>query len=546
MLKRFWDMTKTSVGGAAVLLGVASLTSRLVGILRDRLLSATFGAGTELDIYYAAFRIPDIVYGMVVGGLVTAGFIPVFTRYLGSDASPTRGVNERAARLVDVLLSLLGAILALAAVVGLFAAPSFVPIITPGFGPEEMERAVFLTRIMFLSPIFLGLSNVFGGILQTKRRFLVFAFAPVLYNVGILLGTFLLAPRFGIIGPTVGVVSGAFLHLLVQIAACRDAGYRFRFVWDRSHEGVLQIAKLMLPRLASLGSAQINVLIVTGIASTMSAGSIAIFTLANNLQQFPISIIGVSFGAAAFPLITELAASGKHRDFAQAIARATSHILFLIIPATVLMLLLRAQIVRVVLGAGRFDWEATVATADALAFFSLSLFSQALWPLIVRACFALEDTLSPLYAVIAGVVLERLVAWALVANGMGVAALALASSVGSVLVILWIWFAVRRKVGSLEEGKIVRSAAITTLAALVMAVAVQLTKTGIGTALGTDTFLRIAAQGAGAGIVGIAAFVAAAYLLGSDEIRGILAMSRRKFATLPVSDIRQEDGSLAP
>jgi putative peptidoglycan lipid II flippase len=545
MLQGISRKTTMTVGGAAVLLGLASLASRLVGILRDRLLSGTFGAGTELDLYYAAFRIPDMVYGLVVGGVVTAGFIPVFTRYLAADAAEDRGVNGDAARLADALLTLLGAVLAGGALVGAALAPWFVPRITPGFDPELMDRAVFLTRVMFLSPVFLGLSNVFGGILQSKRRFFVFAFAPVLYNLGIIGGTIVGAPSAGVLGPAAGVAVGAFLHLVAQILACRDAGYRFRPAWDPRHQGIVQIMKLTLPRFASLGSAQLNAVVVTGIASTLGAGSIAVITLATNLQQFPIGIIGVSFGVAAFPLIAELAAQDKRDEFAQALARATRHILFLIIPATVLILLLRAQIVRAVLGSGNFDWADTIATADTLAFFSLSLFSQALWPLLARACFALEDAMTPLYAVVAGIAVERTAAWALLARGMGVESLALASSVGSVFVILWIWVALRRKVGSFGEWAIVRSVGITSAAALAMAFVVQFTKTWIGTALGTDTFVRIFAQGAGAGLAGLAVFGIAAYLLGSEEVKNIVAMSRRRFATVPATDINQVDGGIA-
>ncbi len=546
MLKRFWDMTKTSVGGAAVLLGIASLMSRLAGILRDRLLSSTFGAGAELDVYYAAFRIPDLVYGMVIGGIVTAGFIPVFTRYLGEHANPETGVGEGASRLADALLSILGVVLVVGALIGVVAAPWFVPIITPGFDPEQMELAVALTRVMLLNPIFLGLSNVYGGILQTKRRFLIFAFAPVLYNLGAILGTAFLAPSIGALGSVIGVTSGAFLHLVAQVLECRAGGYRFRFIWDPMHEGIRQIARLSLPRFASLGAAQMNHLVITGIASTLGAGSIAVFTLATNLQLFPIGIVGVSFAVAAFPLISELAAKGKTAEFVAAIARTTKHILFLIIPATVLMLLLRAQIVRIVLGAGRFGWADTIATADALAFFSLSLFSQALWPLIARACFAVEDALGPLYAVLAGIAVERTVAWMLVVKGMGTPGLALASSIGSIVTIAWLWFALRSRVGSLEESSILKSVAITTGAALVMAVVVQLTKGAIGDALGTTTFLRIFAQGIGAGLAGTLAFFATAYALGSGEVRSIMAMYTRRFATVPTPGIRQEDGHIAP
>lgn len=551
MFARFFRKTSSSVTFAALLIGGASLLSRLVGVFRDRLLSGTFGAGRELDVYYAAFRIPDLVYGMVVGGVITAGFIPVFTRYLGSHASPDKGLGESAERLADSLMVTLGLLLATGALLGAALAPQFVPAITPGFSSEDVMQAVLLTRIMMLSTFFLGLSNVFGGILQTKRRFATYSLAPILYNVGIVAGTAFLAPRFGIVGSAIGVVFGAFMHFVAQMIACADAGYRFLFPAGLKsafgHDGVRQIAKLTVPRLASIGAGNVNALVVTGIASTLGAGSIAIYTLSNNLQLFPTMIIGSSFAIAAFPVISELAAKGKRAEFAGAVSNTTKNILFMIIPATVLMLLLRAQIVRVVLGTGQFDWADTIATADTLAFFSLSLFAQALWPLLARACFALEDVLSPLWAVIAGIVVERIAAWQMVSAGMGTPALALSFSLGSVVTIVWLWAALRHRAGaSLGERGIIRAIFRTTIAALCMAITVQAAKTVLGNAFGTQTFLAIFGQGLGAGVVGLAVFIAAAYALGSEEAKSVVAMYSRKFAPVPVPELRQDDGTIEP
>lgn len=544
MLRRFFRATTTSVTFAALLIGGASLLSRLIGVFRDRLLSGTFGAGRDLDIYYAAFRIPDFVYNLVVGGVITAGFIPVFTAYLGKDASPEKGVNPEASRLADALMSAMSALLIGGAVIGMAMAPRLVPWITPGFGTADAAQAVMLTRLMFLSPIFLGLSNVLGGILQTKRRFVTYSFAPVLYNVGIVSGTVLLAPRFSILGPALGVVAGSFLHFAAQLIAAMDAGYRPHAAWAPRHIGVKQIAKLTVPRLAGLGASQINLLIVTSIASTLGAGSIAVFTLANNLQLFPTGIVGTSFAVAAFPLIADLAAKGKREEFAAEVSRTTRNILFLIIPATVCLLLLRAQIVRVVLGSGKFDWKDTVATADTVAFFAISLFSQSLWPLLARACFAIQDVFNPLWAVVAGIIVERGLAWKFVSMGLGTPGLALAFSGSSIFVIIWLWVALRHKTGALHERDVLRSLVVTSVASVCMAFTMQFIKTALGRALGTQTFLTVLAQGAGAGAAGIAVFAAIAYMLGSEEMRAVVAMYRRKTVPVPVPEIKQEDGSI--
>ncbi len=557
------------MSSAAAVLAVATLASRFAGIIRDRLLSGAFGAGTELDAYYAAFRTPDFIYNLFVLGAITAGFIPVFTAYLakedarvaplwgppdsaqrdastggGESGDRTRAINTQASELASLLLTILGVSLTVLAALGVLAAPAVVHVLTPGFGGAERQLTVTLTRIMFLSPIFLGLSSVLGGILQTKRRFFVYALAPILYNVGIIFGTVALAPTMGITGVAIGVVVGAFLHFLAQVVACRGLGFRYRFAWNTAHEGVREIGRLTVPRTAGLAVAQVNLMILTGIASTLGAGGIAVFNLANNLQNFPVGIIGVSFAVAAFPLISELAAKNQQREFVAALGKTVRSLLFLIVPTTVAFLLLRAQIVRVILGTGRFDWQDTVATADTLAFFTVSLFAQALYPLVVRAFFAFHDVKTPLLTAIVAVLAERSLAWYLVGKGMGPAGLALAFSIGSIIDLALLWMLLRRRTAGLAEGAIFRSLARTTAAGLLMAGAMQGTKAAVAGIVDMRTFAGIFAQGASAAVVGVAVFLGAAYLLGSEEAKGIVRLYGRKTMPVPASNIIQEDGAL--
>ncbi|HTK04324.1 MAG TPA: murein biosynthesis integral membrane protein MurJ [Candidatus Eisenbacteria bacterium] len=541
MVRKLFTKATGSVTAAAAVLGIASLASRLVGVLRDRLLSGTFGAGRELDAYYAAFRAPDLVYNLFVLGAITAGFIPVFTRYLAKKDVGDDGMNEEASELGSLLFTMLGAILLVVGVVGAATASWFVPALAPGFDAPGRELTVRLTRIMFLSPLFLGLSGVLGGMLQTRRRFFVYALAPIFYNLGIMAGIVLLSPSMGITGAAVGVTIGAFLHFLVQLIACRAMGWRYRFAWSGSHEGVRTVARMTGPRMASLAVSQLNVWVLTGIASTVGAGGIAVFNLANNLQSFPVGVIGVSFAVAAFPLISELAAKDDRKEFVAQLSKTVRTILFLVVPATVALLLLRAQIVRVVLGTGNFDWKDTIDTADTLAYFSLSLFAQALLPLFARAFFAFHDVKTPLILAASSVVLERTIAWMLVGRGMGTPGLALAFSIGSVANIAFLWVALRHRIGDLGEKAVLRTLALTSVAGVAMAAVIQGLKIAVAGVVDMRTFMGIFAQGAVAGVAGIGVYVVAAYLMGSEEARDVVRLYRRKFVPQPAeAQIGQE------
>lgn len=543
MVRKLFTKATRSVTAAAAVLAVATLASRFVGIIRDRLLSGTFGAGSELDAYYAAFRTPDLIYNLFVLGAITAGFIPIFAAALAKEGiDETDGIGEAGNDLASALMTVLGVGLVVLATVGVVAAPSIIDLVTPGFGAAQRTLTVSLTRIMFVSPIFLGLSSVLGGILQTKRRFFIYAAAPVMYNLGIIAGTLLLAPSLGIRGSAYGVAIGSFAHFLVQAYACRAIGFRFRPRWAPSHEGVRAIGRLTVPRVAGLAVGQVNLFILTGMASTLGAGGIAVFNLANNLQNFPVGILGVSFAVAAFPLISELAAKGKNEELVSQFGRTSRTVLFLVIPATIAFLLLRAQIVRVILGTGRFDWTDTIDTANTLAWFTLSLFAQALYPLVVRAFFAFHDVRTPLVTAVVAVVVERTLAWYLLAKGMGAPGLALAFSVGSILDLALLWVLLRHRVGDLGESRIFRALFQMSVAGLLMAVAVQGSKILVADLVDMRTFMGIFTQGASAAVVGVGVYVAVAYLMGSEEARDAVRMYRRKFVPVPAASQLAQEG----
>jgi putative peptidoglycan lipid II flippase len=341
----------------------------------------------------------DLVYNLLILGAISAGVIPVFTALLDkkSDGQSAHSGKKESWYLINSILNI--AFLAIIIVCSLLfiLAPYLMPLITPGFSQEKMDIVVKLSRIMFLSPIFLGISAILSSILQSYKRFFIYSLAPIFYNVGIIIGALYFVQYFGIYGLAWGVVLGSVMHMLVQLPATFMTGYRYKLVFGFKDKNVRKVGKLMIPRTLTLIINQVNFLITTIFASTLMMGSLAIYNLANNLQSFPLGIFGVSFAVAALPVLSSLAASKKTDDFVSTISTTFRQILFFTVPVSILLYVLRAQIVRVILGSGQFSWIDTRLTAAVLAIFALSLFAQGSLPLIIRGFYALHNTKTPFF-----------------------------------------------------------------------------------------------------------------------------------------------------
>lgn len=399
MVKKLLNHSSKTVFSAAVILSITALTSRILGLFRDRLLAGKFGAGEELDIYFAAFRLPDLIYSILVMGAISSAFIPIFAQYWQKD-------KKEAWHLTSGVFNLLSLILIFLAIIFVFFAPWLISFIAPGFSGEKREMTIILTRVMFLSPIFLGMSSILSGVLQYFNRFFVSSLAPILYNLGIIFGIIFFVPRMGLLGLAWGVVLGAFLHFLIQLPSAIYSGFHWQKIFTFYHEGIRKIIKLMIPRTVGLAGTQINFWVITAIASTLATGSIAVFNLSNNLQYVPIGIIGISFATATFPKLAKSFAEKDKENFSRGFFSTFSQILFWVLPITVIFFLLRAQIVRIVLGTGQFGWADTRLTAAALGIFAFSVFAQSLIPLISRAFYSFHDTKTPVFVSLFGVVLN--------------------------------------------------------------------------------------------------------------------------------------------
>ncbi|OGH71956.1 MAG: murein biosynthesis integral membrane protein MurJ [Candidatus Magasanikbacteria bacterium RIFCSPLOWO2_01_FULL_43_20b] len=522
-IKNFSNQSQTIVG-AAVVLGLMSLVSRLIGILRDRVFANQFGAGDILDAYYAAFRIPDFIYNLIIVGALSAGFIPVFLHLINKD-------RRKAWRVTNSVINILGILLLI--ICGLFFifTPQLTRWLAPGFDAEKIKLTISLTRIMFLSPILLGLSGIASSVLQSFKNFFIYSLTPIMYNIGIIIGAMFFVPIWGINGLAYGVILGAFLHLILQLPTLWQHGFRYQplILWRDKH--VREIGKLMIPRTLGIAINQLNFLAITIIGSTLISGSIAIFNLANNLQYFPIGIIGVSFAIAAFPTLSQAVAENRRHDVITELSATIRQILFFIIPITIIFLLLRAQIVRVVLGSGQFNWNDTILTANTLAFFSFSLFAQCLIPLLARAFYALHDTWTPFLIGLATTVANITTA-IYFKSSLGVSGLALAFSISTIIQLVLIWLFLRKKLGTLKENEIITSLYKISVAALIMAIVVQLFKAPLSGIVNMEKFWGIFTQGAIAGTVGLLVYCGILFLLKSQEILQFNASLKKRWLRL--------------
>lgn len=516
MIKRLLNNHSRTITSAATVLGASFLISRLLGLLRDRLLAGTFGAGDELDIYYAAFRIPDLVYNLLVIGALSAGFIPVFTSFLKKKQSDF-SMSEAWYLANGVLNILFVALIIICGVLVVFT-PWLMKLITPGFSGEKMAQLVLLARFMFLSPIFLGISSVLGGILQSFKKFFLFSLSPIFYNLGIISGILLLSGALGILGATLGVVFGAFLHMLILVPGVYRSGFHYRWVFDLAHQGIKKISRLMVPRVLALAVSQLNFLAITILASTLLAGSLAIFNLAYNIWSFPLGIFATSLAVAAFPSLSEWAQTKNWAKFKKVFSSTFRQIIFLIIPASAFFIVLRAQIVRVILGSGKFDWQDTVLTINTLLYLTLGLFAEALILLLVRCFFVLEDTKTPFLLGITSSAIRIFAAWAFSCL-MGVEGLALGFSIGSVCYFVLLWFFLKKKVKVLAEKEIFVSGLKIIIAALVAASASYGALWLIGSLVNLRTGLGILTQGFVAGLIGLALYVILGLALRSPETK---------------------------
>lgn len=508
------------------MLGAAFLAARVLGLVRVTVIGAEFGAGPDLDAYFAAFRIPDTIFQLAAAGALATALVPVTAGLVAT------GDERRAWRVVSSVAALMLAIMVGLALLAAFAAPGLLRAALPDFRPAQLDRTVELTRIMLAAPILLGLGTVATATLNSVGLFAASGLAPTVYNLGIIGGAVLLAPIIGVDGLAIGVVVGSLGHLAVQLPQLRRIGFTPSF--DLGDPATREAVALLVPRAIGLGASQLIFLASTALAQGLGTGAISVFNVAFTVFQIPIGIIGVSLGTALLPSLSRATATGDIERFSALIGRSLRVLLFIMIPLTGLMIALAEPGVALLFRHGRFAVVDVSRTADTVRFFAIGLAGETLIAVLARAFYARRDTRTPVAAALVTVVVDVVLSVALV-GPLGVTGLALAIAVGS-----WIETAIL-------VALLVRRAPATTLAglgtgALIFAVGSLIASAA---ALGADTVLARLVGGSVPALVGrlavdglIAAGIYAGYglLLRLPELADVLAIVRRRPAaadTLP-------------
>jgi len=491
------------------------LLSRVFGWVRVSVLAAVFGAGGALDPFYAAFRIPDLIFQLVAAGALSSALIPIVASLLATDS------RTRAWRVVSTVTNLmLIALLVLAAVFEV-AAPAIVPLITPGFSPAQLAETVELTRIMLLSPILLGLGAVATSVLNAQGRFAASALAPVVYNIGIIGGAVFLAPALGVDGLAIGVVAGSLGHLAIQLRPLVRCGFRYTPEVDTRDPQARQALLLMAPRALGLGVNQVTFVIVTSLASALGAGAITAFNFAFTLLQIPIGVIGVPLGVVVFPSLAREHATGNG-GYVSLLARSNRLLLFVMIPITGLAIVLRRQIVTILFDYGRFNVRDTDLIATTLAFLMLGVAAHSALAVLARAFYARQDTRTPVAAAILAVAVNSSLA-VLLAGPFGLAGIASSFTVAAWIEAAALLFILRRReptLNLLSVGRLLLEAAVaTTIASGVAQVVLSFVERLVGAGPGKVAMLgETVLVGAAFGLV----YVGLAFALRIPELATIV------------------------
>lgn len=553
---RIFNKEYGNVNQAALLLGFFAFLSQVLALFRDRAMAHFIGPSATLDVYYAAFRVPDLIF-ICIGSLAS---ITVLVPFIMAKMNEEKVTAEARKYLNDVFTAFLILMIVVSFLAFIFM-PKLAHVIAPGFSGELTEKLIWLSRILLLSPILLGLSNLFGTVTQLFRKFFIYALSPIFYNVGIIVGIVFLYPVWGIYGLVFGVVIGAFLHFAVQVFSAIQCGFAPRISFDINFSDIRKVAITSLPRTLGLAFNNISLIAIIALASFLKEGSISVFNFSFNLQSVPLNIIGISYAVAAFPTLAKSVSLGKMDEFRAHLKEAARAIVFWSLPVIFLFIVVRAQIVRVILGSGAFSWENTRLVAACLAIFSVSVVAQGIITLLSRAYYANGNTRRPLlinfscsiliillsygfmylfeHALVFRYFMESLFKVSDIA-GTEVLMLPFAYSVGTILNAGLQWYFVRKDFMQ-NESFITKTFFQSLGASFFLGLVAYIFLNILSPIFGTTTLVGVFLQGFISGVLGIAAAVVVLYLLGSEELKAITKTLHTKFWKVKVLPPSQEE-----
>ena len=460
---------RVSLAKSAGIVAGSFVISRILGLVREIVLARQFGTSEAFSAYVSAFRIPDLLFLVVMAGAFGSAFIPVFSGFLGD------GEDEAAWKLASVVLNISGVLVILMAAVTWVFAPELVRyIVAPDASSTAQQITVDCMRILLLSPVFLGFGIAAKGILEGQDLFTLPAFAPIIYNAATILGAVVLGPRVGVYGVAIGVVAGAIGFLLLQIPGLMRSGMRYSISFDPRTPGVTEVGRLLAPRLIGQAAFQLNFIAVTNLAWRTGEQSVSALNYAWQLLMLPHGVIALSVSTVILPTLSRLWQGGDTAAFRATLGNALRPLLFLSLPAAVVLFAFRLPIVQTLFQTGAFSAESTSLVAAPLTFLAAGLVSYALVEALTRAFYAMHDTRTPVIAGIGIVALNIVIGVALL-DRIGYLALALALSLSTTVEAVVLIVVLGRRIGNVTAKtrdwllRVIASSVVMALVAAVLA-----------------------------------------------------------------------------
>ena len=466
-----------ALAAAGLIVTAASLGSRVLGYVRLVVVARavpTTDQGASLDAFTQAFKIPDFLFQLVAAGALASALVPVLAALFAT------GEERRAWRVVSTVTTLvLGALLVLVAVAEA-AAPFLVAnIVAPGFTGAKLQLTIDLTRVTLLGPLFMAGGAIASAVLNARGRFAAAAVAPLVYNLGIIGGAVFLVPLMGVEGLAVGVVVGAIGLLAIQLPGLASVGARVAPSLDVRDEATGRALVLMVPRAIGLGAAQVALLVITSLATSLPDGSVYAFTAAFSLLQIPIGVIGVPLGTVLLPSLSRVAASGEVEAFRRLLVRGLGMLAYVMLAISALGIPLAGDVTRVTYGLSGLHADAMGWIAASLAVFMVGLTAHSMIAILARAFYAMQDTTTPLVAAVAAVAVNVAVGVLLV-GPFGLAGLAASIAIGAWLEVAWLVVMLLRRTPGLRLGQLCRDMALTAAAAAPGALAAIALESALG------------------------------------------------------------------
>ncbi|KGP75237.1 integral membrane protein MviN [Desulfosporosinus sp. Tol-M] len=516
--------TNRTLVKAAGFLMLAQLVSRILGFFRETLIACFYSQSSATDAYNAAFILPDLLYWLLVGGVLSAAFIPVFSEYIA------KGEEKEGWRVVSSVVNLIFLTLGLLIFIGLLFTPQFLRLMVPGFETiGNIGLTINLTRILLIQPLFMAVSGLIMGVLNSYKIFWPSALGTVLYNVCIIFfGTILANPAKpeSISGFAVGVVVGAFASFAVQIPALRKVGVRYYPIIDWHNPGVRRIGTLAVPIIISYSLNQIQVAVSTNFGSLLPAGSITAVWQSYRLFQLPVGIFALAIAVATFPTMTEQAALKQWDKLRQTISSAIRMVVFITLPISVGMIVLRFPLIRVLFQHGYFTAQDTLNTAIALFYFALGISSQSVIQILPRAFYALQDTWTPVILGIIAMAVNILAMYLLI-GPLAHGGLAFATSIAAFVNMILLLGMLRRRLGQMDGRAMFWTSVKSLVASLFMAGAIWVWSEWLTLLIGVRTLASLTVLATGT-TIGVVVFAGMAKLLRMGEFTQAMGLVNSK------------------